>query len=108
MSIEERAESIMLCLNNVCNTGYTLQKCDYSFIGKQIDEIKKEVTDVQPVKHGRWIDCTFYDPYEKSWEQNFEFKCSNCGHKIYHKPNDDNLFCGHCGVKMDLKDGDAK
>lgn len=53
MSIEERAESIMLCLNNVCNTGYTLQKCDYDFIDKQIDEIKKEVTDVQPVNE--WV-----------------------------------------------------
>ena len=54
MSIEERAESIMLCLNNVCNTGYTLQKCDYDFIDKQIDEIKKEATDVQPAVHGKW------------------------------------------------------
>ena len=63
--------------------------------------------DVQPARHGRWIDCTFYDPYEKSWEQNYEFKCSNCGHKIYNKPNDDNLFCGHCNARMDLKDGDT-
>lgn len=69
-----------------------------------IDEIP--ATDVQPVKRGRWIDCTFYDPYEKSWEQNYEFKCGNCGHMIYSKPNDDNLFCGHCGAKMDLKDSE--
>ena len=61
--------------------------------------------DVQPVKRGRWIDCTFYDPCEKSWEQDFEFECSNCGHKIYNKPNDDNLFCGHCSARMD---GDAE
>ena len=61
--------------------------------------------DVQPVKHGRWIDCTFYDPYEKSYEQNFEYKCSCCGHMIYNKPNNDNLFCGHCGARMD---GDSK
>ena len=58
-------------------------------------------TDVQPVKRGRWIDCTFYDPCEKSWEQDFEFECSNCGHKIYNKPNDNNLFCGHCSARMD-------
>lgn len=57
--------------------------------------------DVQPIRHGRWIDCTFYDPCEKSWEQNYEFKCSNCEHKIYNKPNDDNLFCGHCSARMD-------
>ena len=64
-----------------------------------------KVADVQPIRHGRWIDCTFYDPCEKSWEQNYEFKCSNCGHKIYNKPNDNNLFCGHCSARMD---GDAK
>ena len=64
--------------------------------------------DVQLMKHGRWIDSTFYDPCEKSWEQDFEFECSNCGHKIYNKPNDNNLFCGHCSARMDLKDDDAK
>lgn len=78
-----------------------------------IDEITDFIeslpsADVQPVKHGRWIDCTFYDPCEKSWEQDFEFECSNCGHKIHNKPNDDNLFCGHCSAKMDLKDGEKE
>ena len=64
--------------------------------------------DVQPVKHGKWIDCTSFDPYEKSYEQNYEFKCSNCGHKIYNKPNDDdNLFCGHCSAKMTLREPEA-
>lgn len=71
-----------------------------------IDDIR--TADMQSVKRGRWIDCTFYDPCEKSWEQNYEFKCSNCEHKIYNKPNDDTLFCGHCSARMDLKDGDAK
>lgn len=56
--------------------------------------------DVQSVKHGKWIDCTFYDPYEKSYDQNFEFKCSRCGHLINNKPNDDNWYCGHCGADM--------
>ena len=63
--------------------------------------------EVLPVKHGRWIDCTFYDPCEKSYEQNFEYKCSYCGHIINNKPNDDNWYCGHCGARMDLKDGDT-
>lgn len=62
--------------------------------------------DVQLIKRGRWVDCTFYDPYEKSYEQNFEYKCSCCGHMIYNKPNDDNRYCGHCGARMDLEDGD--
>ena len=69
-----------------------------------IDSVRsmlKKAADGQPVKRGRWIDCTFYDPCEKSWEQDFEFECSNCGHKIYNKPNDNNLFCGHCSARMD-------
>ena len=66
---------------------------------------QEAAADVQPRKYGKWIDCTFYDPCEKSWEQEYEFKCSNCEHKIYNKPSDNNLFCGHCGARMD---GDAK
>lgn len=64
--------------------------------------------DAQPVKHGWWIDCTLYDPCENSWEQDYEFECNNCGHKIYNIPNDDNLFCGHCGARLYLEDGDTK
>ena len=77
-------------------------------IGIAIHFIENEpAADVLPVKHGRWIDCTFYDPCERSWEQNYEFRCNNCGHKIENKPNDDNLFCGHCGARMGLKDGET-
>lgn len=78
----------------------TLQKAN---IGGYITEKLLEIpsADVQPVRRGKWIDCTFYDPCEKSWEQDFEFECSNCGYKIYNKPNDNNLFCGHCGANMD-------
>ena len=64
-----------------------------------------KAADVQTVTCGRWIDCTFYDPCEKSYEQNFEYKCSYCGHIINNKPNDDNWYCGHCGARMD---GDAE
>ena len=70
---------------------------------EMLDEIEAlPTTDVHPMKHGQWIDCTFYDPYEKSYDQNFEFKCSCCGHMIYNKPNNDNLYCGHCGARMEL------
>lgn len=64
--------------------------------------------EVQPVRHGRWIDCSYYDPCARSEEQDIQFKCSNCGHRIYNKPNDDNLFCGHCSAIMDLRDGDME
>lgn len=77
-------------------------RCDYKTdIGLLEDVETSTNADVQPVRRGRWIDCTFYDPCEKSWEQDFEFECSNCGYKIYNKPNDNNLFCGHCSARMD-------
>lgn len=47
MNIEKRAESIMVCLANVYNTGGVIQKDDYIFINKQIEEIKKEAADMR-------------------------------------------------------------
>lgn len=84
MSIEKRAESIMLCLNNVCNTGYTLQDCDYDFIGKQIDEIKKEASDVGTSK---WIEC-------KDQPVCLCKKCRGWGFISF-------KFCPHCGRTME-------
>ena len=37
--IIKRLDSIGLCLNNVCNTGHTMQDCDYEFVDKQCKEI---------------------------------------------------------------------
>lgn len=92
------------CLATDCDNynGVRCRACAYADAMDFIDAIP--AADVQPVKCGRWIDCTFYDPYEKSYEQNFEYKCSCCGHMIYNKPNDDNQYCGHCGARMDLGD----
>lgn len=89
------------CLATDCDNynGVRCRACAYADAMDFIDAIP--AADVLPVKRGRWIDCTFYDPCEKSWEQDFEFECSNCGHKIYNKPNDNNLFCGHCSARMD-------
>lgn len=54
--------------------------------------------DVEPVRHGRWIEYTkviIPDPYNK-WEQ--AWKCSECGF-------DDGFvaynYCPNCGAKMD-------
>jgi ASC-1-like (ASCH) protein len=84
---------------------YILRDRNYCKDGFCIIGIK--ITQQQSVERGRWIDCTFYDPYEKSYEQNFEYKCSCCGHMIYNKPNNDNQYCGHCGKRM-IKDGNKE
>lgn len=104
-----RLDTTIIGIDSLINKASTVEEAKVLFTVKDvIYSQQRYVTDVQPIKRGRWIDCTFYDPCEKSWEQNYEFKCSNCEHKIYNKPNDDNLFCGHCSARMDLKDGDAK
>ena len=97
-----RRDIVLEIINTVNDTGGFAGYADYCTLFDTIDTMP--AADVQPIRHGRWIDCTFYDPYEKSYEQNFEYKCSCCGHMIYNKPNDDNQYCGHCGAKMDLNE----
>lgn len=48
--------------------------------------------DVQPVRHGRWIDT---DNYYMRW------KCSECGN---HTRDARPPYCPNCGAKMDLEE----
>lgn len=95
-----RYDIAMMCGYNSVEEYDEAEKRNNEIFFKDLEK-QKPYAKKETIKHGRWIDCTFYDPCEKSWEQNYEFKCSNCGHKIYNKPNDDNLFCGHCGARME-------
>jgi len=54
---------------------------------RQIDDI--ETADVQPVKHGHWVNCKagFYHSFGE---------CSECGHFTTMKHN----YCPNCGAKM--------
>ena len=55
---------------------------------------KQEDSDVQEVRHGKWIVCGMFDDF---------VKCSCCGyqdtrnHVIY----ENLMYCGKCGAKMD-------
>lgn len=66
---------------------------------KAIQKMPKGIViDVEPVKHGRWIEYTkvvIPEPYNK-WEQ--AWKCSECG---FDDGFVDYNFCPNCGVKMD-------
>lgn len=42
-TILKKLDAIGMCINNVCNTGYTLQECDVSFINEQIKHIKDAI-----------------------------------------------------------------
>lgn len=62
--------------------------------------IKKfPAADVQPVKHGKWIDihewCKMHN--SKPSGIGFYYWCSNCGKCVNHRTN----YCGECGAKMD-------
>lgn len=39
-TILKRLDAIGMCINNVCNTGYTLQECDETFINEQLKYIE--------------------------------------------------------------------
>ena len=47
--------------------------------------------DVVPVRHGRWI----YKGDSQVWE------CSRCGRGVNADPEGIDLYCYHCGAKMD-------
>ena len=76
MSIEKRAESIMVCIANIYNTGGVIQNDDFKFIANQVEEIKKEIADVQPIVDTKNM-ATVSD----------EFICKKCGLYLKDYPN---------------------
>lgn len=72
---------------------------------EMLDEIEAlPSADVQPVKHGRWINiyeyCEALDLRPSGLET--YYWCSECD-KAEKKTSD---FCPNCGARMDLKDGE--
>ena len=56
---------------------------------------KAPASDVAPVVHGRWI----YKGDSDMWV------CSRCGRSVNNNPEGIDLYCYHCGAKMDEKEG---
>ena len=52
--------------------------------------------DVAPVVHGKWI-CE---------DNSFGWVCSRCGKGVNYNPEGIDLYCYHCGAKMDEKEND--
>lgn len=53
--------------------------------------------DVEPVRHGRWM--------HEETEGGFHiWSCSRCDRGMNGNPKGTNLYCYHCGAKMDLED----
>ena len=55
-----------------------------------------KAADVAPVVHGRWI---YKGDSDNMWV------CSRCGRGVNANPEGIDLYCYHCGAKMDEKDG---
>ena len=70
-------------------------KCDYCGTADYIYMIEDMPTaDVAPVVHGRWI----YKGDSDMWV------CSRCGRSVNADPEGIDLYCYHCGAKMDEKE----
>ena len=50
--------------------------------------------DVEPVRHGRW-------KHEETEGGFHIWSCSRCGRGMNGNPTGTNLYCYHCGAKMD-------
>lgn len=63
---------------------------------KEIALLKKQLADIQPVRHGRWI----YD--ERTTNTLLKLTCSKCGWWTINQPVDGLYnYCPECGAKMD-------
>ena len=70
-------------------------KCDYCSTADYIYMIEDmPAADVAPVVHGRWI----YKGDSDMWV------CSRCGRSVNADPEGIDLYCYHCGAKMDEKE----
>lgn len=74
--------------------GFWKEEADKS--SKMVDELMKQLADVQPVRYGKWITVVETNGKEHS-------KCSDCQMEL-DGLKDAYSYCAHCGAKMDDKD----
>ena len=55
---------------------------------------KAQAADVAPVQHGRWI-------HERTEGGFHIWRCNQCGRGMNANPEGTDLYCYHCGAKMD-------
>ena len=68
-------------------------RCRACWVDDMLDEVDcfRPAADVAPVVHGRWI----YKGDSDMWV------CSRCGRGVNADPEGIDLYCYHCGAKMD-------
>jgi hypothetical protein len=87
------------CLATDCDNynGVRCRACAYADAMDFIDAIP--AADVQPVKHGKWIDAYTWTMFHefKSSGRGEHFWCSECEQGQKQKSN----YCPNCGARMD-------
>lgn len=79
---------------SACNHGTFSEMC----YADTIETVKHlPAADVEPVRHGRWLDCEAHNDIEQ---------CSECGMIFSYPSYYRYKFCPNCGAKMDLEDND--
>lgn len=81
-----------------CHIGFGSYRLDYVFrwLAEEF-EVTEPCADVVPVRLGRWM--------HEETEGGFHiWSCSRCGRGMNGNPKGTDLYCYHCGAKMDLED----
>lgn len=75
--------------------------CRACWVDDMLDEVECfQPADVAPVVYGRWM--------HEETEGGFHiWRCSRCGSGMNDNPEGIDLYCYHCGAKMDGGDNDA-
>lgn len=58
--------------------------------------LEAPAADVEPVRHGKWIDTDTFD-----FHCVHIYQCSNCGKEVADDYISNHKFCLHCGAEMD-------
>lgn len=75
-------------------TALEVSKPNATIVGAKRLLAEINTADVAPVVHGRWM-------YEKTEGGFHIWRCSRCGRGMNDNPEGIDLYCYHCGAKMD-------
>ena len=90
-----KIETARVIICDFCNQLYSDEPCEPADCD-WLRMLEEDAADVAPVVHGKWI----YEGNSQAWV------CSRCGRGVNADPEGIDLYCYHCGAKMDEKEND--
>ena len=85
-----KIETARAIICDFCNQLYSDEPCEPADCD-WLRMLEEDAADVAPVVHGKWI----YKSSSDIW------MCSRCGKGVNANPEGIDLYCYHCGAKMD-------